>query len=60
MDKRGELITMSHSKLVEAAKVAINKVFSDTSVPRSKTEESLGELMEEIEGIVATLDHGSD
>ena len=51
---------MSHSKLVQQAKDAINKVFSDTSVPRSKTEESLEELMEEIEGMVVTLDGGGD
>lgn len=51
---------MSHSKLVQQAKDAINKVFSDTSVPRSQTEESLNELIDEIDGMVATLDDGGD
>lgn len=51
---------MSHSDLVQRAKDAINKVFSDTSVPQSKTETSLEELMEEIESMIVTLDHGGD
>lgn len=36
----------SHENLVEQAKAAINRVFSDTSVSKSKTRESLQDLRE--------------
>lgn len=39
----------AHEKLVEAAREAIEKVFSDTSVSPEKTDESLRELAEEID-----------
>ncbi len=51
---------MSHSDLVQRAKDAINKVFSDTTVPQNKTEDSLQELVDEIESMIVTLDHGGD
>ena len=35
---------MDHDELVEEAKQAINKVFGDTSVSRSKTKESLNDI----------------
>ncbi len=46
---------MDHDELVEEAKQAINKVFGDQSVSRSKTKESLEELISEIEIILDTM-----
>lgn len=40
---------MNHMQLMENAKIAIDKVFGDTSVPQSTTRESLEELRDEIE-----------
>ena len=40
---------MTHKDLVQLAKDAINNVFSDTSVSRSQTRESLEELRDDIE-----------
>jgi hypothetical protein len=38
-----------HEQLVEAAKKAINAVFSDDSVDQDTTRESLQELLDELE-----------
>ena len=46
---------MDHDDLVEEAKQAINKVFSDSSVSRAKTKESLKDLISDIEIILDTL-----
>ena len=46
---------MNHMQLMENAKIAIDKVFGDHSVPPSDTRESLQELMEEIEMKLETL-----
>lgn len=50
-----EIKNMDHGELVEEAKQAINKVFGDQSVSRSKTKESLEELASEIEVILDTM-----
>lgn len=41
-------MTTAHKRKLKEAKDAINGVFSDTSVPRSKTRESLQDLRDEI------------
>ena len=46
---------MTHEELVQAAKDAINAVFSDTTVPQSTTMESLEELEAEIEVSIQAL-----
>ena len=45
----------THERLVEAAKAAIDAVFSDTSVKRNKTKESLEELNDWIQEALETL-----
>jgi hypothetical protein len=45
----------SHSSLVQNAEDAINEVFSDSSVERSETRESLESLREVIDDLLATL-----
>lgn len=40
---------MTHEKLIDIAKLAIDKVFSDTSVPAKTTLDSLQTLRDEIE-----------
>jgi hypothetical protein len=53
---------MEHDELIEAAKAAINKVFSDKSVPPATTLESMEELQAEIESNIEALrcDLGDD
>jgi hypothetical protein len=46
---------MDHDDLVEEAKEAINKVFSDKSVPVSTTREDLKDLIDEIEIMLDTI-----
>ena len=46
---------MSHDDLVEAAKDAITRVFSDQSVSQSTTAESLKDLRDEIDTMLDTL-----
>lgn len=41
---------------VEAAKKAINDVFSDTNKPQSETRQDLNELMDEIQNCLDCLD----
>jgi hypothetical protein len=43
---------MTHADRVQAAKDAINAVFSDTSVPQETTLESLRELRDELDIVV--------
>lgn len=43
---------MTHDELVKAAKKAINRVFSDTSVSREETINSLKDLSEEIDVLI--------
>lgn len=47
---------MARSEYLEAAKQAITKVFSDTSVSRNDTREDLEELTELIQDYHASLD----
>lgn len=49
-----------HLGLVADAKVAIGKVFSDTSVDRATTRESLEEIREEINDRLADLRNTDD
>ena len=51
----GEGFTVGHKEKVEAAKVAIDKVFSDTSVSKEKTRDSLEEIVDHIEDKLLTL-----
>jgi len=44
-----------HDSLYEDAKEAINRLFTDTSVPPSQTRESLEALREEISNLIDTL-----
>lgn len=44
-----------HDELVKAAKAAIQEVFSDTTVGREQTRESVEELQEEIRSLLDTL-----
>jgi hypothetical protein len=44
-----------HEELLEAAKKAADAVFGDTSVPRSKTKESLNDLASHIQDQLDTL-----
>ena len=44
-----------HDKLVEQAREALIAVFSDTSVSKSTTRESLEELSDEIEALLEAL-----
>jgi len=46
---------MTHEDLVELAKAAITKVFSDQSVDRSTTRESLRDLRDDIDTMLETL-----
>jgi|GEM_PF-5767713 hypothetical protein len=46
---------MNHIELVETAKEAIQKVFSDTSVPQSDTRASLEELRDYLDELLDTL-----
>lgn len=46
---------MKHEKLCEAALEAVTKVFSDNSVGRSTTRESLKNLRDEIDILLDTL-----
>jgi hypothetical protein len=45
----------AHEELLEDAKKAADKVFGDTSVSRSKTKESLNDLVSHIEDMLVTL-----
>jgi hypothetical protein len=45
----------NHDKLVEEAKQAINNVFSDMSVCRAQTTESLKDLIDDIEIMLDAL-----
>tara|TARA_Y100000310_G_C20287793_1_gene625739 strand:- start:62 stop:205 length:144 start_codon:yes stop_codon:yes gene_type:complete len=47
---------MEHLELVAQAKQAIDRVFSDTTVDRETTKESLEEIQEEIVIMLDTLD----
>jgi len=47
---------MNHKELLDDAKDAIDKLFSDQSVGRSTTRESLEELKDEIETKLDALD----
>lgn len=47
---------MDHVELVQLAKSAIDKVFSDRSVSRADTKASLTELRDEIDVMMATLE----
>lgn len=51
---------MTHNELVKEAKEAIEAVFSDTTVPTSKTRESLEELACEIEGNLEAIANQPD
>ena len=44
-----------HDRKVQAAREAINDLFSDTSVPQETTRESLETLQAEIEELLETL-----
>jgi hypothetical protein len=46
--KKKTAVMSKHDKLVEAAKEAISEVFSDKSVERADTKESLMTLIDEI------------
>ena len=46
---------MTHEQLVTAAKTAIDRVFSDTTVSPEETRQSLEELQEEIAVKLSTL-----
>ena len=48
------------SQLVEAAKNAINQVFSDRTVSRAETRDRLEELMAEIETCLDALDEDDE
>ena len=44
-----------HEELLEAAKEAASKLFGDSSVSRSKTKESLNDLISHCEDMLDTL-----
>lgn len=46
---------MDHDELLEEAKEAASKLFGDSSVSRSKTKESLNDLMSHIQDMLDTL-----
>lgn len=46
----------SHNLWIEKAKNAIDAIFSDQSVSRTTTKESLEELIEHIQSMLDTLD----
>jgi hypothetical protein len=48
---------MDHMQLMENAKVAIDKVFGDTSVSQATTRDSLEELRDEIEMKLESIPH---
>lgn len=51
---------MDHDAKVEAAKTAINNVFSDQSVSQSETARSLRSLVDEIDIMLDTLQQNDD
>ena len=46
---------MNHLQLLENAKIALDKLFSDTSVDRETTKVSLEELRDEVDTKIASL-----
>jgi len=49
-----------HLELMERAKVAIDRLFADSSVSQQETDDSLGELAEIIGAMRETLDTGEE
>ena len=49
-----------HAERVTVAQDAINRIFDDTSVGRAQTRESLEELQELIDSLLATLQEDED
>jgi polyhydroxyalkanoate synthesis regulator phasin len=48
--------SMEHSQLIEEAKAAIERVFSDTSVSKRETVDSLEELINDMESRIECLE----
>lgn len=47
---------MTHEELMQKAKDAITAVFSDTSVSQEQTLDSLGELVEDAQGMIDAIE----
>ena len=48
---------MDHIELIHNAKTAIDKVFSDDSISKEETLESLEEIADELESYIVTLEN---
>ena len=51
---------VSHERLLERAKLALEDLFGDTTVPKSRTVESLEEVQGEIETMIQSVRESSD